>query len=925
MAKGQSKGGGSTDFPPLVPISSHTKPPPSSQPPVTPGENPKASPKSALASAPPATEVWEFTITTLLDYKSDSPFADHLRHWLMYHGIDNMTHFLSSWSLPDFTIGSPYMVYRIFGDPTNTEYCLPPIIIKNLCGLHRYIRHVYDTEQAFVQQQNIDEDDDINFDHEFESISLPAFYSHTMRSFQYFLVNNPAHFTKSIPLSHSKYSSQPFYSSHSSVTPPVPKPVATKNMMNWTTSAIPNPSSSPSLSQSAKMEPTPIAQSRVFPSSPTHHPTPVPPIDVLVTAEPSFSTQNHTLSHTALSYPTISTTIIPSTSSLLQSSCHVLEHSIISLSPDSGELMMHVHLLGTSHCPSVDKSSSEPDHHGEETPRDLSTPETTMKQNMENNRMNNQTLLSPLQGKCYNMTKKRLDHIAALTNKMGNNNKPLTTSSISSQVHLCKSHNEPSSDVSCSESSPDTDVYHSKVQDSLRSDYFEAFSQLKSFLAIKNPISNKVACLHGEKPHSQQPRSMEQPNEEKTQNIALKFVKQYTLKNHPSPLHPHIFRVPATYKHPLLIVPYKVTLDRHVRNHNTFCHTLKFSTANIADDDPIKIPSSTSPIHPNNIYLSTPEDDDPTQSPSSNSLPHPDNINKPPKPPNLYGELSAYDPHSSVDTSITIWGDITTNENTITVGNKLWGSAISHVSNKASNKLWGDTANATTVTIGNNLWGDNNTTVNTPLLNTDCIFMAHHDWGDHTHFLDFIHHKFHGWQRAPNITQALVHLLGIFMSQVDWRDIHSFFSIIHITLYCHLGLLFTAAKIAVEQIMDLRTTLWYLSVLIQEKTYMFGVNKSVITSGTLPHSLLNKKHNALAYHRVREAVAANIVGFYWIDSKNNQADILNKHWDNASVHPTIKELFDWRGVLSWDHWVNPDKKGSDTIPPESSSSWFLSC
>ena len=39
-------------------------------------------------------------------------------------------------------------------------------------------------------------------------------------------------------------------------------------------------------------------------------------------------------------------------------------------------------------------------------------------------------------------------------------------------------------------------------------------------------------------------------------------------------------------------------------------------------------------------------------------------------------------------------------------------------------------------------------------------------------------------------------------------------------------------------------------------SYMFGDNQSVLTNSTVLHSQLNKHHNALAYHRVREAIAA---------------------------------------------------------------------
>ena len=63
---------------------------------------------------------------------------------------------------------------------------------------------------------------------------------------------------------------------------------------------------------------------------------------------------------------------------------------------------------------------------------------------------------------------------------------------------------------------------------------------------------------------------------------------------------------------------------------------------------------------------------------------------------------------------------------------------------------------------------------------------------------------------------------------------------------------FVAAKTATEQIMDIRQTLRYLGVPIGSKSFIFGDNRSVITSATLPHSTLTKHHKILAFHRVRE-------------------------------------------------------------------------
>jgi hypothetical protein len=88
---------------------------------------------------------------------------------------------------------------------------------------------------------------------------------------------------------------------------------------------------------------------------------------------------------------------------------------------------------------------------------------------------------------------------------------------------------------------------------------------------------------------------------------------------------------------------------------------------------------------------------------------------------------------------------------------------------------------------------------------------------------------------------------------------------------------FVAARIATDQIIDIRTTLRYLGIPIRAKTYMFGDNQTVVTSSTLPHLLLNKRHNALSYHRAREAISAKILGFFHIRSELNPADVLSKH------------------------------------------------
>ena len=101
---------------------------------------------------------------------------------------------------------------------------------------------------------------------------------------------------------------------------------------------------------------------------------------------------------------------------------------------------------------------------------------------------------------------------------------------------------------------------------------------------------------------------------------------------------------------------------------------------------------------------------------------------------------------------------------------------------------------------------------------------------------------------------------------------------------------FVAAKTATEQIMDLRYTLKYLGVPIKSKSYMFGDNRSVVTSATLPHSTLRKRHNILAFHRVREAIATKIIDFHWVQSEYNLSDMLSKHWEHIKIFPMIHKL-----------------------------------
>jgi hypothetical protein len=61
-------------------------------------------------------------------------------------------------------------------------------------------------------------------------------------------------------------------------------------------------------------------------------------------------------------------------------------------------------------------------------------------------------------------------------------------------------------------------------------------------------------------------------------------------------------------------------------------------------------------------------------------------------------------------------------------------------------------------------------------------------------------------------------------------------------------------------------------------------------SSSGPESTLKKKHNAIAYHRVREAQAAKIVSIAHIEGTKNPADILTKSLPGVRLRELIQAI-----------------------------------
>ena len=104
------------------------------------------------------------------------------------------------------------------------------------------------------------------------------------------------------------------------------------------------------------------------------------------------------------------------------------------------------------------------------------------------------------------------------------------------------------------------------------------------------------------------------------------------------------------------------------------------------------------------------------------------------------------------------------------------------------------------------------------------------------------------------------------------------------------GAEFVAGRIATEMAIELRYTFRMLGVPIDGPVLLLGDNRGMIQNASMMSSQLKKKHNAIAYHRVRECVAANIIQLGFVRSENNFADICTKALNGPKIHRFTKDL-----------------------------------
>ena len=85
-----------------------------------------------------------------------------------------------------------------------------------------------------------------------------------------------------------------------------------------------------------------------------------------------------------------------------------------------------------------------------------------------------------------------------------------------------------------------------------------------------------------------------------------------------------------------------------------------------------------------------------------------------------------------------------------------------------------------------------------------------------------------------------------------------------------------ALRIATDMIESMRYKLICFGIPVEGPAEVFCDNISFVKNLSIPKSALNKRHNAICYHRVREAHATGILQVGWITADFNLSGFLTK-------------------------------------------------
>jgi hypothetical protein len=105
-------------------------------------------------------------------------------------------------------------------------------------------------------------------------------------------------------------------------------------------------------------------------------------------------------------------------------------------------------------------------------------------------------------------------------------------------------------------------------------------------------------------------------------------------------------------------------------------------------------------------------------------------------------------------------------------------------------------------------------------------------------------------------------------------------------------------RIAIERIKALRYKLRMFGIPIDGATNILGDNESVVNSAAKVEARLNKKHNAICFHTVREASAARWVRVGWEPTASNLADIFTKQLDTLQRRKLLEHIYTKGGEVA---------------------------
>lgn len=101
---------------------------------------------------------------------------------------------------------------------------------------------------------------------------------------------------------------------------------------------------------------------------------------------------------------------------------------------------------------------------------------------------------------------------------------------------------------------------------------------------------------------------------------------------------------------------------------------------------------------------------------------------------------------------------------------------------------------------------------------------------------------------------------------------------------------FIALKIATEMTEALVYKLRMFGVPLEAPARVFCDNESVVKNSSYPESTIKKKHVSIAYHRVREAIAASKILVYYETTGSNLADLFTKVLSHTKRIPLVKAI-----------------------------------